>query len=184
MPKLEGRRIAVLITNGVEEAELTETVKALREEQADIVVASPEGGQVQVMRHDEKTMMADSQIRTADLRAADFDGVLLPGGAMNADKLRMDEDARRFVRTMNDDHKPIAAICHAPWLLVSARLVQGRTLTSYYTLQDDIRNAGGTWVDQETNIDGNLLTSRHPGDIPAFNQRMVQMFSEVSQTVR
>jgi protease I len=96
----------------------------------------------------------------------------------------MDEDARRFVRAMDDDHKPIAAICHAPWLLVSARIVHGRILTSYATLQDDIRNAGGTWVNQETNVDRNLLTSRHPGDIPAFNEKMVEMFSTVSTALR
>jgi protease I len=136
------------------------------------------------MRHDEKTSREEAQARTPELYAADFDGVLLPGGAFNADQLRMDEDARRFVRAMDDDKKPIAAICHAPWLLVSARIVQNRMLTSYATLQDDIRNAGGTWVDQETNVDRNLLTSRHPGDLPAFNEKMVELFASVSTVLR
>ena len=184
MAKLEGRRIAVLVTDGVEEVELREPVKALQDEGAEVVVASPDGNPVQLMRHDEKTSKAEAQMRTLDLTTRDFDGVLLPGGTMNADQLRMDEDARRFVRAMDDDHKPIAAICHAPWLLVSARIVQGRILTSYATLQDDIRNAGGTWVDKATNVDRNLLTSRHPGDIPAFNEKMVEMFASVSTALR
>jgi protease I len=179
MPKLSNTKIAVLMTDGVEEAELTETVKALKMEGADVIVASPKGGEVQVMRHDEKTMKADAQRKTSELRASEFDGVMLPGGVMNADHLRMDEDSRRFVQEMDRSGKPIAAICHGPWLLVSAGLMNGRKITSYFTLQDDVRNAGGTWVDQETTVDRNWLTSRNPGDIPAFNTKMVEMFSKV-----
>jgi protease I len=184
MAKLTNRRVAVLITDGVEEAELTETLKALRREEAEIVVASPRGEEVQVMRHDEKTMKAASQASTGELSPHDFDAVLLPGGTMNADRLRMDEPSRRFVGSMDSDGKAIAAICHAPWLLISAGLVSGRRLTSYYTLQDDIRNAGGNWVDEETVVDRNWLTSRQPGDIPAFNSRMIEMFAEARQPVR
>ena len=179
MAKLSDVKVVVLMTNGVEESELTETVKALRLEGADVRVASPEGGEVQVMRHDEKTMKAESQLKTSEVRATEFDGVLLPGGTMNGDKLRMDEEARRVVREMDSAGKPIAAICHAPWLLVSAGLVNGRRVTSYYTLQDDIRNAGGNWVDEEAVIDRNLLTSRNPDDIPVFNEKMVEMFASV-----
>jgi protease I len=179
MAKLTGKKVAVLMTDGVEESELLETSKALKIEGAEVIVASPRGDEVQVMRRDEKTMMANSQMKTADLHASEFDAVLLPGGAMNGDKLRMDQDARRFVKEMNAAEKPIAAICHAPWLLVSADLVRGKRLTSFFTLEDDIRNAGGNWVDEETVVDGNLLTSRHPGDIPAFNAKMLEMFAGV-----
>jgi protease I len=184
MAKLDGRKIAVLVADGVEESELQEPMRALRDEGAEVVIASPSGKAVQQMQHDEKTSKVDVQMRTLDLTTRDFDGVVLPGGAMNADHLRMDEDAQRFIRAMDADGKPIAAICHAPWLLVSARLVPNRTLTSYYTLKDDIRNAGGTWVDTETNVDGNLLTSRNPGDIPAFNEKMIEMFAAVSTAMR
>lgn len=181
MPKLAGKKIAILMTDGVEESELLEPSKALKMEGAEVVVASPNGGEVQVMRHDEKTMMANTQMKTSELRASEFDGVMLPGGAMNGDRLRMDESARRFVQEMNEAGKPIAAICHAPWLLVSSGLVNGRTITSYFTLQDDVRNAGGNWVDRETVVDGNILTSRSPDDIPAFNSKMLEMFAAVRQ---
>ena len=177
MARLTGKKIAILMTDGVEESELLEPSKALQMEGAEVIVASPSGDEVQVMRHDEKTFKANSQMKTAELRASDFDAAMLPGGAMNGDRLRMDADARRFVQEMNGAEKPIAAICHAPWLLVSADLVRGRRLTSFFTLEDDIRNAGGNWVDEETVVDGNLLTSRHPGDIPAFNAKMVEMFA-------
>ncbi len=177
MPKLTNVKIAVLMTDGVEEAELTETVKALKMEGAEVIVASPKGGEVQVMRHDDKTMKADAQRKTSEMQASEFDGMMLPGGAMNADRLRMDEDARRFVQEMDRAGKPIAAICHAPWLLVSAGLMKGRKITSFFTLQDDVRNAGGTWVDEETVVDRNWLTSRNPDDIPAFNAKMTEMFS-------
>jgi protease I len=184
MAKLSDKKVAILMTDGVEEAELMEPAKALRLEGADVLVATPSGGEVQVMRHDEKTMKAGAQLTTAAARAADFDAVLLPGGTMNGDKLRMDEGARRFVQEMDEAGKPIAAICHAPWLLVSAGLVHGRTLTSYYTLQDDINNAGGNWLDQETVIDRNLLTSRSPADLPAFNAKMLEMFAGIKQIAR
>jgi len=184
MAKLSGKRVAILMTHGVEESELMEPAKALRMEGAEVVVASPEGGEVQVMRHDEKTLKAETQAKTADLRASDFDAVMLPGGVMNSDRLRMDEASRRFVREMDEQGKPMAVICHAPWLLVSAGLVRGRTLTSYYTLQDDIRNAGGNWVDQEAVIDRNLLTSRSPRDLPVFNEKMVEMIAAVPQAAR
>ena len=184
MAKLSDKKVAILITDGVEEVELMEPAKALRMEGADVIVASPGGGEVQVMRHDEKTMKANSQMKTADIQASEFDAVMLPGGTMNGDRLRMDEDARRFVRDMDAAGKPIAAICHAPWLLVSSGLARGRTLTSYFTLQDDIRNAGGNWVDEETVVDHNLLTSRSPADIPAFNQKMLEIFAGIPQPAR
>lgn len=181
MAKLSGINVAVLVTDGVEESELFDTIAALRAEDAAISVISPSGQAVQVMRHDEKTRTAQVQARISEANPRTFDAVLLPGGTMNADHLRMDEDARRFIRNMDEAGKPIAAICHAPWLLVSAGLVKGRTLTSYYTLQDDVRNAGGEWVDREVVQDGNWITSRNPDDIPAFNQAMIERVAAIAQ---
>lgn len=177
MAKLSDMKVLVMMTHGVEESEFTETIKPLKAEGAEVRVASPEGGEVQVMRHDEKTMMTRADMKTSDVNPSEFDALLLPGGTMNADKLRMDEDARRVAREMDRAGKPIAAICHAPWLLVSAGLVKDRKLTSYFTLQDDVRNAGATWVDEETVVDRNWLTSRSPKDIPAFNEKMLEAFA-------
>ena len=184
MADLASKKVAVLTTNGVEEAEIKEPVRALREAGATVRVFSIDGGSVQTMKHDEKSDTLQSDGRISDANPDDFDAVLLPGGAMNADKLRMDEDARKFVRRFDSQRKPIAAICHAPWLLVSAGLVGNRTLTSYFTLQDDVRNAGGTWIDREVNMDGNLITSRFPGDIPAFNSKIIEALSKVPAAPR
>lgn len=179
MPDITNKRIAIITTDGVEESELTDPMNALREAGATVEVLSPEGKPVQLMQHVDKTSMLPSDARVADRQASSYDAVVIPGGVVNADKLRMSEDARQFVRSFNDSGKTIAAICHAPWLLVSAGIVNGRTLTSYYTLQDDIRNAGGRWVDQECVSDGNLITSRSPQDLPAFNNRLIEALSRV-----
>jgi protease I len=130
------------------------------------------------MKHDDKAdkFNVDSTIDQA--RPDDFDAVLLPGGALNADALRIDKAAQDFVRQMDAAGKPIAVICHGPWLLVSANIVEGRTLTSYHTIQDDIRNAGGNWVDREVITDRNWVSSRQPSDIPAFNREMIHLISE------
>jgi protease I len=184
MAELSDKKVAVLTTNGVEEAELKQPVQALREAGATVRVFSIDGGSVQMMKHDEKSDTVQSDGRISEAQPDDFDAVLLPGGALNADKLRMDEDARNFVRRIDNQGKPIAAICHAPWLLISAGLAGNRTLTTYYTLQDDVRNAGGIWLDREVNVDGNLITSRFPGDIPAFNQKIIETLSRVPASPR
>ena len=184
MPDLANKKVAVLTTNGVEEAEIKEPVAALRQAGAIVRVFSIDGGSVQTMKHDEKSDAMQSDGRISDARPDEFDALLLPGGVLNADKLRMDEDARKFVRRFDDQHKTIAAICHAPWLLVSAGLIRSRTLTSYYTLQDDVRNAGGNWVDMEVYQDGNLITSRFPRDIPAFSAKIKDALSKVPATPR
>ena len=175
---LDGMRVAILVTNDFEQVELVEPKKALEQVGAKTMIIAPEPGQVQGMNHDIKadTFKVDTTLDQAN--PDDFDAVLLPGGALNADALRIERKAQAFVEKMNRVDKPLAIICHAPWLLVSARLVIGRTLTSYYTIQDDIRNAGGKWVDQEVVRDRNWVTSRSPKDIPAFNQAMIALFAE------
>jgi protease I len=177
MANLKGFRVAVIATDGFEESELTEPVKALKDAGAKVTILAPKAGDLQAFRHMEKgtTVRADRLLAEAD--AEEFDGVLLPGGALNADFLRVLPEVQSFLRTMQDAHKPIAAICHAAWELISAGLVQGRTLTSYHTIQDDIRNAGGNWVDQEVVEDGNWVTSRQPDDLPAFNEALLRLFS-------
>src|SRR5205807_10205407 len=178
MSELSGFRVAVLATDGFEESELTEPVKALREAGAKVTILSLKPGQIQGVRHDlDKTIKVNVDRVIRDVSADEFDAVHLPGGTVNADSLRMVPEVQAFLRAMQDAGKPRAAICHAPWELVSAGLVRGRALTSYHTIQDDIRNAGGRWLDREVVEDGNWVTSRQPGDLPAFNRAMLALFS-------
>ena len=150
MSELNGFRVAVLATHGFEESELTEPVKALREAGAQVTILSPEPGEIQGVRHDiDKTTKVKVDGTIKDASAEEFDAVHLPGGALNADAMRTVPEVKAFLRDMQEAGKPFAVICHAPWELVSAGLVRGRTLTSYHTIQDDIRNAGGHWVDRE-----------------------------------
>jgi protease I len=171
-------KVAILATDGVEQAELAEPRKALDEAGATTVLATLNGKPIQGMKHSEKGDMFDSDESIGHLSADDFDAVLLPGGAMNADTLRVDEDAQKFVQEMESAQKPIAVICHAPWLLISARLVKGRSMTSYHTIQDDLENAGAKWTDQEVVRDRNWVSSRQPDDIPAFNRELIKVFAE------
>jgi len=178
MPDLKNFKVAVLATDGFEETELTEPVRALREAGAEPVTVSPHAGQIQAFRHHEKSIAVDVDLPLDKAQPDSFDALLLPGGALNADTLRADKKALSFVRAFQESGKPLAVICHAPWELVSAGLVRGRKLTSYHTIQDDIRNAGGNWVDQQVVVDDNWVTSRKPDDIPAFNREMLALFSE------
>ena len=175
---LQGVRVAILVHDEFEQSEMTEPRKALEQAGATVTLISPTKGQVHGVNHATKADSFKVDLSLDQARPDQFDAVMLPGGALNADKLRMDEKAREFVRQFDREGRPIAAICHAPWLLVSAGLLKGRRLTSYYTIQDDIRNAGGQWSDKEVIKDGNLVTSRQPSDIPAFNREMIQLFSE------
>src|SRR5437588_12971750 len=178
MPELTDFRVAVLATDGFEESELMDPVKALKEAGAQVTILSLKPGQIQGVRHDlDKTVKVKVDRAIRDVSTEEFDAVHLPGGTVNADSLRMVPEVQAFLREMQDAGKPLAAICHAPWELVSAGLVRGRTLTSYHTIQDDIRNAGGNWVDQEVVEDGNWVTSRQPGDLPAFNRALFALFS-------
>lgn len=175
MQNLNGKRIAVLAMDGFEESELTEPVKALRDAGADVKIFSKKRGKIQAFKHHDKSITIDVDGTFEDLDPSKFDGALLPGGALNADAIRVEERAVEFVRKMNDQHKPIAVICHAPWLLASSGIARGRKLTSYHTIQDDLRNAGANWVDQEVVVDDNLVTSRQPDDIPAFNREFIRL---------
>ena len=180
MSELSGLRVAVLATDGFEEPELTEPVKALREAGAQVTILSPKPGEIQGVRHDiDKTIKVKVDRTITGTSADEFDAIHLPGGALNADAMRMVPEVQAFLRAIQDAGKPISVICHAPWELVSAGLVRGRTLTSYHTLQDDIRNAGGRWLDREVVEDGNWVTSRQPGDLPAFNRAMLALFSRI-----
>jgi protease I len=171
-------RVAVLATDGFEEPELTEPVKALREAGAQVTIVSIRAGEIQGVRHDiDKTIKVKVERTLENVKPEEFDAVHLPGGTLNADALRMVPGVQEFLQALQEAGKPIAAICHAPWELVSADLVHGRNLTSYHTIQDDIRNAGGQWHDQEVVEDGNWVTSRQPTDIPAFNRAMIRLFA-------
>jgi protease I len=173
---LEGLRVAILATDGFEEAELLEPRKSLDKAGAKTVVVSPKGGKIQGMRHHNKGRKVKVDLTLEEADPSQFDAAVLPGGALNADSLRMSKAAQAFVQWMDSHHQPIAVICHAPWLLVSANLTQGRTLTSYFTIQDDIRNSGAKWIDEEVVRDRNWVSSRKPDDIPAFNREMLMAF--------
>ena len=176
--KLEGCRVAIIATDLFEEAELIEPRKALEEAGARTTVIAPKGGEIQAMKHHEKSQKVKVDMTLDHAQPGDFDAVLLPGGALNADKLRMEQKAQEFVRQFDREGKPIAVICHGPWLLISAGLVKGHHMTSYYTIQDDLRNAGANWVDEVSVRDRNWVSSRQPSDIPQFNKNMIELFSE------
>ena len=182
--QLNGLRVAILATDGFEEAELVEPRKALDAAGAKTTVIAPKSGKIQGMKHDEKSDKVAVDFTFDNANPADFDAVLLPGGTFNADALRVVRPAQQFVQEINNAHKPIAVICHAPWLLVSAGLAKGRTITSYHTIQDDLRNAGAKWVDKEVVRDGNWVSSRQPTDIPAFSREMISLFSEPKARAR
>jgi protease I len=178
MSQLNGLRVVVLATDGFEEPELVDPVKALKSAGAVTTIVSLKSGEIQAVRHDmEKTIKVKVDRTVKDASPEDFDAVLLPGGCVNADHMRAEPEVQAFLRSMQDAGKPFAVICHAGWELISAGLVRGRTMTSYHTIQDDVRNAGGNWVDREVVEDGNWVTSRQPKDIPAFNKAMLKLFA-------
>jgi protease I len=170
-------RVAILATNGFEESELTEPLKTLTEAGAQVTIVSLEPGEIQAVQHMTKTAKVPVDLTIDQIDPGQFDAVHLPGGAINADTLRVVPNVQVFLQEMDQAGKPIAAICHAPWLLISAGLVQGRQLTSYHTIRDDIRNAGGVWLDEEVVEDDNWVTSRQPSDLPAFNRAMLDLFA-------
>ena len=176
--KLTGKRVAILATDGVEQVELTEPRKALDEAGAKTTLVSPKSGKIKGWQHDHwgEELKVDLALESAN--ADTFDALLLPGGVMNPDQLRMNKQAVQFVRSFFDAGKPVAAICHAPWMLVEADVVSGRSVTSWPSLQTDLRNAGADWVDREVVTDQGLVTSRKPDDIPAFNRKMMEEFAE------
>jgi protease I len=175
---LNGRKIAILATDGVEQVELTGPQTALREAGAEVVVVSPKAGTIQGMNHDQKGDSLTVDRTLADASPDAFDGLLLPGGVANPDYLRVDPAAVAFVKAFVSAGKPIAAICHGPWTLIEADAVRGRKMTSWPSLQTDLRNAGATWSDETVVRDAKLVTSRKPDDLPAFNKAIVAMFAE------
>jgi len=177
-PTLQGR-VAVLVANeGIEQVELTEPWQALEQAGAQPELIAPKSGQAQAVNHLDKGNTFPVDRTVAEANPDDYIGLLLPGGVANPDELRMDSEAVAFARSFFDAGKPIASICHGPWTLVEAGVVKGRTLTSWPSLQTDIRNAGGTWVDEEVHTDNGLVTSRRPDDLPAFCAKMLEEFSE------
>ena len=176
--QLTGKKVAFLATDGFEQVELTEPWTAAQAAGAETRLLSIKAGEIQGMNHFEPgdTFGVDELVSEAD--PADFDALVLPGGVHNPDKLRMNEDAVRFVRSFFEQGKPVAAICHGPWTLVEADVVRGRTLTSYPSVKTDIRNAGGEWVDQEVVVGRGLVTSRKPDDLPAFNEKLLEEIAE------
>ena len=173
---LKGRKVAILATDGVEQVELLEPRKALDAAGAITHVISPKEGAIQGVNHDEKGEKIPVDRALSSVRASEYDALLLPGGVANPDALRMDRAAVQFVREFMLAEKPVAAICHGPWLLVEADAVSGRTITSWPSLKTDIANAGGRWVDLPVSVDERLITSRKPDDIPAFNAAIVKEF--------
>jgi protease I len=176
--RLSGRRVAILATDGVEQVELTEPRKALDEAGAKTTLISPKEGKIKAWQHDHWGDELTVDLPLSNARADDFDALMLPGGVMNPDHLRSEPQAVQLVRDFFQSGKPIAAICHGPWMLVEAGAVRGRTVTSWPSLQTDIRNAGGDWVDREVATDEGIVTSRKPDDIPAFNGKMIEEFAE------
>lgn len=178
MADLNGKRIAFLATEMFEQVELTEPWKAVEEAGGTPELVSLEKGEIQGFNHYDKadTFPVDRTVREAS--ANEYDALVQPGGVGNPDTLRMDEDAVRFFRDFVDSGKPVAVICHGPWMIVEADVARGRTLTSFPSLRTDIRNAGGDWVDQEVVLDGGIITSRNPNDLPAFCRTLVEEFAK------
>lgn len=174
---ISGTKVAVLVDNYFEQAEFEEPISALKDAGAEVTIISSDGKALQGMRH---ATLADNFAADLLLRQAsseDYDALVLPGGALNADNLRTVETAKQWVLDFLDEGKPLAVICHAPWLLVSADAVEGRRLTSYHTIRDDIMNAGGEWVNLPVVVDDNLITSRQPDDLPQFNDALITMLA-------
>ena len=182
---LQGKKVAILVTDGFEQVELTEPRKALDEAGATSKLVSPAGMKVKGWNHKEWGNEISVDVPLDSAKADEFDALLLPGGVMNPDNLRMIQKAVEFVKQFTDSGKPVAAICHGPWTLIEAGAVRGRTMTSWPSLKTDLKNAGATWVDKEVVNDNGIVTSRKPDDIPAFNREMIRLFGEGrGQTLR
>lgn len=174
MSHLTGKRVAILATNGYEDSELTSPKQAVTEHGAEVDVVAPESGSITGKNgHEEPVTLVSSEAR-ADL----FDALILPGGVVNGDQIRMDESAVAFTRAFFEQGKPVAAICHGGWILTDANVLEGRTVTSYPSLRTDLQNAGATWVNREVVVDAGLVTSRTPDDLPAFNEKLVEEIAE------
>jgi protease I len=177
VPELNGKKVAFLATDMVEQVELTEPWKAVEEAGGNPELVSLEEGEIQGFNHYDKADKFNVDRKVEDASIDDYDALVIPGGVGNPDTMRTDENAVRFVREFCEAGKPIAVICHAPWMLVEADVVRGRRLTSFWSIKTDVKNAGGNWVDEEVVVDGNIITSRYPKDLPAFNEELVELFA-------
>jgi protease I len=178
MTNLSNRRIAILTENGFEESELTSPRKVLEDAGAKVDIVSPQKEKVKAMKDHEWSIEVPVDKHISEVSAQDYDGLMLPGGVLNPDQLRMDEDSISFIRDFFDAGKPVAAICHGPQSLITADVVRGREMTSYPAIKVDLTNAGALWVDRAVVVDQGLVTSRNPGDLPAFNKKMCEEFAE------
>jgi protease I len=176
--QLKGRKVAFLATDGVEEVELTAPWNALKQAGAEVILVSDKPGEIQAMNHDAKAAKFHVDVEVTRVTGRDFDALVLPGGVANPDKLRTNPTAVNFVREFMELDKPVAAICHGPWLLVEADALRGRTITSWPSLETDVKNAGGAWVDKEVQLDQKLLTTRKPDDLPAFCTKLVELLAD------
>jgi protease I len=179
---LKDVRVAVLATEGFEQAELVEPVKALEDAGATVTIVAPKSGKIQGFVHHDTGEQVKVDLTLDDAKPSDYDALLMPGGALNADQLRAIPKAVAFAKSFFDADKPVAAICHAFWTLIESGAVKGRTMTSWPSIQTDIKNAGGTWVDKEVNVDGRFISSRKPDDIPAFNEQILTIFADAKRT--
>ena len=176
--ELKGKKIAFLFTEGAEQAEVQEPLKAVKEAGADVDIVSLEKGEIEMWQHFDKGEKINADKAVSDADASDYDGLVLPGGVANPDQLRADDDAVKFVRDFFEQDKPVGVICHGPWLLVESGAAKGRKVTSFPSLKTDLKNAGAEWVDEEVVVDNGLVTSRNPDDLPAFCAKIVEEFCE------
>jgi protease I len=176
--KLDGKKVAILVTDGFEQVEMTKPREALNQAGAETKIVSLKPGKIQGMQHADKGDKFDVDLTLDEARPEEFDALMIPGGLMNPDALRSNDDALEFTRHFFHEGKPVAAICHGPWVLIDAGVVRGRTLTSWPAIKTDVKNAGGKWVNEEVVVDNGLVTSRKPDDIPAFNKKMIEEFCE------
>jgi len=176
--RLDGKKVAILVTDGFEQVEMTKPREALDEAGAETKIVSLKSGKIQGMHHADKGDKFDVDLTLDEARPEEFDALLIPGGLMNPDALRSTDDALEFTRHFFREGKPVAAICHGPWVLIDAGVVRGRTLTSWPAIKNDVKNAGGKWINEEVVVDNGLVTSRKPDDIPAFNKKMIEEFCE------
>ena len=178
MAKLDGKKVAILVADGFEQVEMTKPRAALNEAGAQTTIVSPKAGQIFGMNHEEKGDSFEVDLMLEEARPEEFDALMIPGGLINPDTLRSTPEALEFTQHFFREGKPVAAICHGPWVLIDAGVVRGRKLTSWPAIQTDVKNAGGNWVDEEVVVDNGLVTSRKPDDIPAFTRKMIEEISE------
>jgi deglycase len=176
--KLDGKKVAILVTDGFEQVELTKPREALDQAGAETKIVSLKSGKIQGMNHADRGDKFDVDQTLDEARPEQFDALMIPGGLMNSDALRSNDDALEFTRHFFREGKPVAAICHGPWVLIDAGVVRGRMLTSWPAIKTDVKNAGGKWINEEVVVDNGLVTSRKPDDIPAFNKKMIEEFCE------